>query len=844
MDEVEDNSVDTIITSPPYWGLRDYGEEANQIWGGDPECKHEWKEIDVLRKATPGDLPSSKSIIASKRTNAENRPGKPSQFCSICNAWHGQLGLEPTLELYLEHLLIITAECKRVLRPTGILYWNHADSYGDSGGSGGDYNKGGLREGQAKVGRNTDINIPAKCLCLQNFRLVERMIDEQGFVLRNTIQWNKLNSMPSSVKDRLTNKYEPVFMLVKNTKTQYHWNEKTGLMADRKPSKLQENIDWEWKECPRCEGTGRIIERLSKANTAERNKEPYKSNNPHLLRIKGDGKFVPTDKDCPRCKGIGKIKHSFWHSLDYWFDLDAIREPHKDASKNRYEYSLNGSFTPGSAYPNEKRERPQNWNLNPSGKNPGDVWSIPTQPYPEAHFACVDSKTKILTIDGWKNYKEIKWQSRIKIATYNLSKKVIEYQAIDYLKQYDFEGELIKVGNRDLDILTTPNHRSLVIKRSGKEEIVLAESLAYSDKIKVLAPVEYKVEYSVGKKWAELIGWIISEGHYKKGGYIEIYQNIGENEKRIDYLLKEIPHSKNIKEREYKGKKRKQVTWFIKKCAFVDWIYRFIPRKELNKLLVSLPKNELNVLFKSLIAGDGNIRQDDRMQFIQKSKECVDWFEILAMRLGYHTLTTKRKDGNCYAVFLTKKKAIGIRGTNGKGKSIQKVNHNGKVWCPKTPNGTWIAKRNGKIFITGNTFPEKLIIRPILSSCPEWICNKCGKARIRITNDKSLERYELAKDDPRYRPARYDKKYPGQGMRYHQTTTIGWTDCDCDLKDKYKPGVVLDPFAGSGTTLAMAKRLGRQFIGYEIVKSYIPLIRKRLEKEDTMFNRDVNEQFV
>lgn len=48
--------------------------------------------------------------------------------------------------------------------------------------------------------------------------------------------------------------------------------------------------------------------------------------------------------------------------------------------------------------------------------------------------------------------------------------------------------------------------------------------------------------------------------------------------------------------------------------------------------------------------------------------------------------------------------------------------------------------------------------------------------------------------------------------------------------------IILDPMAGSGTTLAMAKRYNRQYIGYEINKKYIPLIRKRLAKEDTLFN--------
>jgi site-specific DNA-methyltransferase (adenine-specific) len=129
----------------------------------------------------------------------------------------GQIGLEPTLEIYLEKLLLVTKELKRVLKKTGIMFWNHGDCYGGSGGSGGDYNEGGLREGQPKVGKS-GMGVQPKCLALQNFRLVQRMIDEQEWILRNTIIWHKPNHMPSSCHDRFTSSYEPVFMLVKNKK--------------------------------------------------------------------------------------------------------------------------------------------------------------------------------------------------------------------------------------------------------------------------------------------------------------------------------------------------------------------------------------------------------------------------------------------------------------------------------------------------------------------------------------------------------------------------------------------------------------------------------------------------
>jgi len=71
----------------------------------------------------------------------------------------------------------------------------------------------------------------------------------------------------------------------------------------------------------------------------------------------------------------------------YFYDADAVREKNKLESEERYQYSLSGSYTPGSAYPNEKREKPQQWKLNPAGRNKRSVWEVATKPYSGAHFA-------------------------------------------------------------------------------------------------------------------------------------------------------------------------------------------------------------------------------------------------------------------------------------------------------------------------------------------------------------------------------------------------------------------------------------------------------------------------
>lgn len=126
-------SVHCCITSPPYFGLRDYGI-APSIWGGDPACDHDWSGI----KRGGGSGVQGTSSQRSDRANVEAQETHRSagSFCS-CGAWLGSFGLEPTYQLYLEHAVEIFREVKRVLRDDGTLWLNLGDSYANDGKWGG-----------------------------------------------------------------------------------------------------------------------------------------------------------------------------------------------------------------------------------------------------------------------------------------------------------------------------------------------------------------------------------------------------------------------------------------------------------------------------------------------------------------------------------------------------------------------------------------------------------------------------------------------------------------------------------------------------------------------------------
>lgn len=318
------DSIDLVVTSPPYWGLRDYGEETVRLWGGNPECEHEWGKEIIKTQDTP-------TAFAGRFGEGYNRIEKPSEnttvktktiFCSICGAWRGSLGLEPHPQLFIDHLVEICREIRRVMKSSGTFWLNLGDTYCSSGkwvnkelkdigkqnrslegGSVDAYSmRGKLKPDGGWIQPKQLLMIPARvAIALQN----------DGWILRNDIIWHKPNHMPSSVKDRLTCAYEHIFLFAKHRR--YYFD----LDAIRKPF---------------SKGTLLRIEQ------------------PNIDNQLGGPKTIALRGDKPKSGNANR-------------PIDIAQE-------------LSRKFASG--------ER--------TGKNPGDLWRVPTNPFPGAHFSTFPPK--------------------------------------------------------------------------------------------------------------------------------------------------------------------------------------------------------------------------------------------------------------------------------------------------------------------------------------------------------------------------------------------------------------------------------------------------------------------
>jgi site-specific DNA-methyltransferase (adenine-specific) len=165
-----DDSIDCCVTSPPYYGLRDY-KTAN--WeGGNSDCNH-------MRDNKGG-----------KNCFGRVTYGVFTGICKKCGAKRidQQIGLENTPEEYVNKLCDLFEEVKRVLKSEGTCFVNLGDSYSSD-----------------------------KCLLQIPSRFAIEMTN-RGWILRNKIIWYKRNAMPQSVQDRFTVDFEEIFFLVKSKK--------------------------------------------------------------------------------------------------------------------------------------------------------------------------------------------------------------------------------------------------------------------------------------------------------------------------------------------------------------------------------------------------------------------------------------------------------------------------------------------------------------------------------------------------------------------------------------------------------------------------------------------------
>ena len=198
--------VQTCVTSPPYYGLRDYG--TGKWIGGDESCDHV----------------ASENKHGGQRAD-RNQEGYKKQYkdvCQKCGATRQdlQIGMEETPEEYIDNMVEVFQCVKDILADDGTLWVNIGDSYAGNNSQASNNGRAGFGNPRERVVNRTGEGLKTKDLIGIPWMLAFALRAD-GWYLRQDIIWHKPNPMPESVTDRCTKSHEYIFLLSKSQKYFY-----------------------------------------------------------------------------------------------------------------------------------------------------------------------------------------------------------------------------------------------------------------------------------------------------------------------------------------------------------------------------------------------------------------------------------------------------------------------------------------------------------------------------------------------------------------------------------------------------------------------------------------------
>jgi len=367
-------SVDCCISSPPYWGLRDYGT-GKWVGGTNPNCEH----LSIKRKTRA----ERKSNEWMEEKLGEGTFGDERQFsadwCPECRASYEdpQWGLERDFHTYLDKLDKLMVEMKRILKKTGSAWINLGDCYGSHRSN--EDNK------MVAVKQETD---PIKGYEKSRIGIPERFYIrciDAGWTARNSIVWAKSNAMPTSVKDRFQNKWESIFFFVKSRK--YYFD--LDAVRERPLSEGYRPFNRRIRDAKKLNQMGLDGAMIQAHATEEEigNYQPGERSHfgtggdiqKHMEEAARKMSEVPgqTTQDIHRNRLEGKSDWPEWNNLQE-------KSTYKDIGSQGQAVSLKERMATRRLDEGYEHDSCLN---NPLGKNPGDIFNINPKPFIEAHFA-------------------------------------------------------------------------------------------------------------------------------------------------------------------------------------------------------------------------------------------------------------------------------------------------------------------------------------------------------------------------------------------------------------------------------------------------------------------------
>lgn len=345
------------------------------------------------------------------------------------------------------------------------------------------------------------------------------------------------------------------------------------------------------------------------------------------------------------------------------------------------------------------------------------------------NFPCLLPSSQALSkTKGWVNYEDLKVGDEI--LAFNRDIGESEWQKVERVNVFDYDGDMIRLKTKHLDVLSTPDHRWVVTKpnkisKLNKTEVLTSDELYNSDKpyaIPIRAPHNNQVKARYSDVYVAFLGWYLTDGYLKNGNIVRICQSNTANPHKVD-IIDSIMEELGV---EFSRREKDQVIWEIRDPEFVYKLNRLVPERKLNmKLLTRLTNPQLSILLENMRLGDGwsiwatgDKTQGELLQaLVVLCNNTSSMYELShegdlsyfkdkkPSKYGQEfVLATKTSYGVKFSNF---RKSVNTKNTYNSENNLTKEKYVGKVWCPTVKSGAFFTRVIGedkryRTLITGN----------------------------------------------------------------------------------------------------------------------------------------------
>ena len=345
------------------------------------------------------------------------------------------------------------------------------------------------------------------------------------------------------------------------------------------------------------------------------------------------------------------------------------------------------------------------------------------------NFPCLLPSSQALSkTKGWVNYEDLKVGDEI--LAFNRDIGESEWQKVERVNVFDYDGDMIRLKTKHLDVLSTPDHRWVVTKpnkisKLDNTKVLTSEELYNSDKpyaIPIRAPHNNQVKARYSDAYVAFLGWYLTDGHLKNGNIVRICQSNTANPHKVD-IIDSIMEELDV---EFSRREKNQVIWEIRDPGFVYKLNRLVPERKLNmRLLTRLTNPQLSILLENMRLGDGwsvwatgDKTQGELLQaLVVLCNNTSSMYELSHEGdLSYFKDKKPSKYGQefvratktSYGVkFSNFRKSVNTKNTYNSENNLTKEKYVGKVWCPTVKSGAFFTRVIGedkryRTLITGN----------------------------------------------------------------------------------------------------------------------------------------------